>query len=179
MHACTLNSPSTTTTLSLPLHHALLSKPTLQFPQSLSSPSSPSLSLPPVITNHTTFHLVVVPEDSQVISGVSSSSQDFSEGITKDNNIVLERRRKRRQRKRTRRKNADLRSESDDEEEDGRMFRAVDRRRFSKVEKSRYLTRRQEAQFSLYLKVGCSSRYIQAAIVICLLQGLSGFKAAR
>nr|CAD1821946.1 unnamed protein product [Ananas comosus var. bracteatus] len=32
------------------------------------------------------------------------------------------------------------------------MFRAVEQRRFSKVEKSRYLTRRQEAQFSLYLK---------------------------
>ncbi|XP_072976178.1 RNA polymerase sigma factor sigD, chloroplastic [Typha angustifolia] len=141
--------------LSLPLHHSVLPRNSLQISQQQQQQQHQSISLllpSSALTTHNS-QLVVIQDDSLAITAAAAEalSLALTGGILQES-AVLERRKQRRcRRRRKRRKNSGL-SSDDEEDEDGNVFDLIEGRRSSRTQRSGYLTARQEAEFSRYLK---------------------------
>ncbi|ONK79251.1 uncharacterized protein A4U43_C01F4460 [Asparagus officinalis] len=145
MPSCSLNR--SLATLSLPLTHSISSKTSVQIPQ---SPSKQSSNL---VISDDSFTIAAIVEAVSLANAAAEAAKDAVSSA-----LVLEQleigggdgcRRRRRMRKRKRMMGVFSYFE-DDEGLGGNVVKGS----LSKSERSRYLTRRQEAEFSVSLKVG-------------------------
>lgn len=159
MPACSINR--SLATLSLPLSHSVPSKPSVQFPQSTSLLSTSTISKQNsnVILSDGSFTIAALVEAVSLANASAEATNDAISSALAPQQIGGEDARfgesgmaaRRRKRMRKRAKITELYDHSDD---DGDPARCLIKGRWSRSERSRCLTRRQEAEFSIYLKVG-------------------------
>ena len=165
MPACSLNRPLAA--LSLPLPHSLPSKPSLQCsqsPPSLSSTSTISKHSSNVMVTDDSFTIAAIVEAVSLASAAVEAAKDavssalalkqqLSDGCLSENGVAAWRRKRMRKRKKT---TAFCDSYEDGVDSGWSLIKGCS----SRSERSRYLTRRQEAEFSFYLKVYLKHSFI-------------------